>query len=37
YTKKVRINGKIACMAVLVVCGMDENGHRDIIAAEPMA
>ena len=24
-------------MAVLVVCGVDENGHRDIIAIEPMA
>ena len=23
-------------MAVLIVCGVDENGHRDIIAVEPM-
>lgn len=24
-------------MAVLIVCGVDENGHRNIIAVEPMA
>lgn len=24
-------------MAMLIVCGVDENGHRDIIAVEPMA
>ena len=24
-------------MAVLLVCGVDENGRRDIIAVEPMA
>ncbi|EJW90963.1 Transposase, mutator type, partial [gut metagenome] len=35
--EKVRINGRIVSMAVLVVCGVDENGHRDIIAVEPMA
>ncbi len=23
-------------MAVLIVCGVDGNGHRDIIAVEPM-
>lgn len=23
-------------MAILIVCGVDENGHRDIIAVEPM-
>ena len=24
-------------MAVLIVCGVDEKGHRNIIAVEPMA
>lgn len=24
-------------MAVLIVCGVDENGYRNIIAVEPMA
>ena len=24
-------------MVILIVCGVDENGHRDIIAVEPMA
>ena len=35
--EKVRVNGRIVSMAVLVVCGVDENGRRDIIAVEPMA
>lgn len=35
--KKVRVNDRIVSIAVLVVCGADENGHRDIIAVEPMA
>ena len=35
--EKVRVNGRIVSMAVLVVCGVDENGRRDIIAEEPMA
>ena len=34
--EKVRVDGRIISMAVLIVCGMDENGHRDIIAVEPM-
>ena len=34
---KVRINGRIVSMAVLIVCGVDENGHRNIIAVEPRA
>lgn len=34
--KKVRVDGRIVSMAVLIVCGVDENGHRDIIAVEPM-
>ena len=35
--EKVRVNGRIVSMAVLVVCGVDETGRRDIIAVEPMA
>ena len=35
--EKVRVDGRIVSMAVLIVCGVDENGHRDIIAVEPMA
>ena len=34
--EKVRVDGRIVSMAVLIVCGVDENGHRDIIAVEPM-
>ena len=35
--KKVRVDGRIISIAVLIVCGVDENGHRNIIAVEPMA
>ncbi len=37
--EKVRenVDGRIVSMAVQVVCGVDENGYRDIIAVEPMA
>ncbi len=35
--EKVRVDGRIVSMAVLVACGVDENRHRDIIAVEPMA
>ena len=35
--KKVRVDGRIVSIAVLIVCGVDENGHRNIIAVEPMA
>lgn len=35
--EKVRVDGRIVSMAVLIVCGVDENGHRDIIAVETMA
>ena len=34
--EKVRVDGRIVSMAILIVCGVDENGHRDIIAVEPM-
>ena len=35
--EKVRVDGRIVSMAILIVCGVDENGYRDIIAVEPMA
>ena len=34
--EKVRLDGKTVNMAVLIVCGVDESGRRDIIAVEPM-
>ena len=34
--EKVRVDGRIISMAVLIVCGVDGNGHRNIIVAEPM-
>lgn len=34
--EKVRIDGRIVNMAVIVVCGVDEHGQRDILAIEPM-
>ena len=30
--EKVRVDGRIVSMAILIVFGVDENGHRDIIA-----
>jgi len=35
--EKVRVDGRIVSMAVLIVCEVDGNGHRDIIAVEPIA
>lgn len=35
--EKVRVDGRIVSMAVLIVCGVDRTGRRDIIALEPMA
>lgn len=34
--EKVRVDGRIVSMAVLVVCGVNERGRRDILAIEPM-
>ena len=34
--EKVRVDGRIVSMAVMVVCGVNEEGHRDILAVEPM-
>ena len=35
--EKVRVDGRVVSLAVLIVCGVDESGRRDIIAVEPMA
>ena len=35
--EKVRADGRIVSIAVPIVCGVDEIGHRDIIAVETMA
>lgn len=35
--EKVRLDGRIASMAALVVCGVDEHGQRDVLAIEPMS
>ena len=35
--EKVRVDSRIVSIAVLIVCSVDENGHRNIIAVEPMA
>ena len=34
--EKVRVDGHVVNMAVQVVCGVNEQGHRDILAVEPM-
>lgn len=34
--EKVRMDGRIVNMAVLVVCGVDKHGQSDILAVEPM-
>ena len=35
--EKVRVNARVVSMAVLVVCGIDEHDHREVLAVEPMA
>ncbi|MFU0831335.1 MAG: Mutator family transposase [Oscillospiraceae bacterium] len=34
--EKIRLDGRVVSMAVMVVCGVNEQGHRDILAVEPM-
>ena len=34
--EKVRMDDRVFSMAVMVVCGVNEQGHRDILAVEPM-
>ena len=35
--EKVRLGNKVVSMAVLVICGVNEEGRREILAIEPMA
>ena len=35
--EKVRSGGRVVSMAVLVICGVNEEGRREILAVEPMA
>jgi hypothetical protein len=34
--EKVRMDGRVISMAVMAVCGVNEQGHRDVLAVEPM-
>ena len=35
--ENVRVNGRVIKMAIEVVCGVDTEGHRAVLAIEPMA
>jgi len=34
--EKVRYGGRVVSMAILIVCGVDERGQREVLAIEPM-
>ena len=34
--EKVRYGGRVVSMAILIVCGADEHGQREVLAIEPM-
>jgi transposase-like protein len=34
--EKVRVDGRVISMAILIVCGVNEQGHREVLAVEPM-
>ncbi len=34
--EKVRVDGRVVSMAILVVCGVNEQGRREVLAVEPM-
>ena len=34
--EKVRVDGRVISMAVLIVCGVNSEGQREILAVEPM-
>ena len=34
--ERVRFDGKVLNMAILLVCGVDEDGKREVLAIEPM-
>jgi len=33
---KVRVDGRMVSMAVLVACGVNEQEHREVLSVEPM-
>lgn len=34
--EKVRVDGRVVSMAILIACGVNEQGHREVLAVEPM-
>ena len=34
--EKARVDGRVVSMAVLVACGVSEQGQREVLAVEPM-
>jgi len=34
--ERVRMDGRVVSMAILIVCGVNEQGHREVLAVEPM-
>ncbi len=34
--EKVRMDGRVISMAILIICGVDADGRREILAVEPM-
>ena len=34
--ENVRYSGRVVSMAILIVCGVDEHGQREVLAIEPM-
>lgn len=35
--EKVRVDSRVVSMAIEIVCGVDTDGHREVLAIEPMA
>lgn len=33
--EKVRVDGRVVSMAILIVCGVNEQGHREVLAVGP--
>ncbi len=34
--EKIWYDGRVVSMAILIVCGVDEHGKREVLAIEPM-
>jgi transposase-like protein len=34
--ERVRVDGRVVSMAILIVCGVNEQGHREVLAVKPM-